>query len=354
MSREKYSSWAAINSAIKAGARRHIESRGGTVSDQCEAARFDRFLSRLFADGEDSEWLLKGGMGILARVSSSRATHDIDLAVDGGSSLDDAVAALREIAGRDLGDHLRFVLSREKATGGGGNQPDVAIRRLTFTCYDMGTEKKVGDVPVDVVVGHPLIGRVETVEPANRIHLPKNLVTYPYRLFPVVDQVADKVCATVSTKYPGGKRSSRVKDLVDLVVIARSQRLNLDELRIAIATKQTLSGLPVIESFKVPETWADAYEKLAGSTPAAGGLVEVAEAEAYVAELVEPALGTADGPGAVWVPGAGWTDPARVEDAAAEVELAPDGTVYVHSHIRTGWRVQEDWRAARGSGECLA
>jgi hypothetical protein len=31
-------------------------------------ARFDRFLSRVFAKGERSEWLLKGGMSMLARV----------------------------------------------------------------------------------------------------------------------------------------------------------------------------------------------------------------------------------------------------------------------------------------------
>ncbi|MGH8777149.1 MAG: hypothetical protein ACRDWI_19065 [Jiangellaceae bacterium] len=64
-------------------------------------------------------------------------------------------------------------------------------------------------------------------EPANRLHLRGPLVTHPYRLYPVADQIADKVCATMETNYPGGKRSSRVKELVDLVALAHTQTVDL-------------------------------------------------------------------------------------------------------------------------------
>jgi hypothetical protein len=40
---------------------------------------FNRFLSRDFSEGPDSEWVLKGATGLLARVPSTRATLDIDL-----------------------------------------------------------------------------------------------------------------------------------------------------------------------------------------------------------------------------------------------------------------------------------
>jgi hypothetical protein len=52
-----------------------------------------------------------------------------------------------------------------------------------------------------------------------------------------------KVRATMDTQYPGGKRSTRVKDLVDLVVIAHTQTVDLDELRVSIASKRELSSL---------------------------------------------------------------------------------------------------------------
>ncbi len=93
---------------------------------------------------------------------------------------------------------------------------------------------------LDVVVGPSPVGRPEVVEPANRLHLRRPLVTHPYRLDPIADQIADKVCATMDTNYPGGKRSSRVKDLVDLVVLAHTQSLDLAELRQAIEAKRLI------------------------------------------------------------------------------------------------------------------
>src|SRR3546814_18700220 len=86
------------------------------------------------------------------------------------------------------------------------------------------------------------------------MHLKRQLVTHPYRLFPVVDQIADKVCATMRTDYPGGRRSSRVKDLVDLVVLAQTQSVDMDDLRVAIATKQALRGMARFAEFPLPDT----------------------------------------------------------------------------------------------------
>ncbi len=50
------------------------------------------------------------------------------------------------------------------------------------------------------------------------------LATPPIRLYPVVDHIADKLCATQATYGTNNDLpSSRVRDLVDLVVFARSQ-----------------------------------------------------------------------------------------------------------------------------------
>src|SRR3546814_15720399 len=87
------------------------------------------------------------------------------------------------------------------------------------------------------------------------MHLKRQLVTHPYRLFPVVDQIADKVCATMRTDYPGGRRSSRVKDLVDLVVLAQTQSVDLGELRVAIPTTQAPRGIAPFAAFTIPDTW---------------------------------------------------------------------------------------------------
>jgi hypothetical protein len=225
------------------------------VDAQIRQARFDRFLSRVFAEGEQSEWLLKGGMSMLARVPRSRTTKDVDLAALQASDLAEAERALAALVGVDLGDHITFRLIRSAPTGLGENQPGVATRRYFFACIDVGHDTQVDTVVVDVVVGPPPVGGPEVVEPASRLHLRRPLITFPYRLYPVADQVADKVCATMDTQYPGGKRSSRVKDLVDLVLIAHTQTVDLDELRVAIAAKRELGDIVPFEHFDVPAEW---------------------------------------------------------------------------------------------------
>jgi hypothetical protein len=291
----------AIKDAAKKAARRAGPGIGAaSVDAQIRQARFDRFLSRVFADGERSEWLLKGGMSMLARVPRSRTTKDVDLAALHAADLVEAQRALVVLAEADLGDHLTFRLIRSTPTGLGENQPGVATRRYFFACIDVDHETQVDTVVVDVVVGPPPVGSPEVVEPANRLYLSRPLATFPYRLYPVVDQIADKVCATMDTRYPGGKRSSRVKDLVDLAVIAHTQTADLDELREAIAAKRDLSGIGPFEHFGVPAEWARTYPATAKGVPLAESLSAQTAAE-LVASFIDPALGRGANP-ATWDP----------------------------------------------------
>jgi len=304
--RQPYRDWTAISRAIKAAARKAVhEGAAMDLDAQIRLAYFDRFLVRVFADGEDSEWMLKGGVSMLARVPRARATKDVDLA-SSAADLEQAEESLKRCVDVDFGDHVLFRLTGRRPTGLGDSQPGVATRRLMFTCYDAANDHKIGDAPVDVVVGPAPVGHPELVEPANRLRLGRPLATRPYRLFPVVDQVADKVCATLSTNYPGGKPSSRVKDLVDLVAIALTQRLDLRELQIAVDAKRALTGLQPFDRFQVPPSWSREYARLARRASPVGDLVDVREAEALVARLVDPALASPTKSPAVWVPGQGW------------------------------------------------
>ncbi len=303
--REGYGDWRSLELAIKDAAKKAARQAGpgisaASVDAQIRQARFDRFLSRVFAQGEQSEWLLKGGMSMLARVPRSRTTKDVDLAALRASDLAEAERALAALAEVELGDHLTFRLIRSTPTGLGENQPGVATRRYFFACIDVDHDTQVDMVVVDVVVGPPPVGRPEVVEPANRLHLHRPLITFPYRLYPVADQVADKVCATMDTHYPGGKRSSRVKDLVDLVLIAHTQTVDLDELRVAIAAKREFSRIGPFEHFDVPSEWTHTYPATAKGVPVAESF-SAQTAAGLVASFVNPALGKRSNP-AVWDP----------------------------------------------------
>ncbi|AXT84664.1 hypothetical protein C6I20_05295 [Aeromicrobium sp. A1-2] len=290
---EPYGDWRSLELAIKDAAKKAAAQAGpgvsaASVSAQIKQARFDRFLSRVFADGEESEWLLKGGMSMLARVPRSRTTKDVDLATLHSTDLAEAERALSELVAVDLGDHLTFRLIRTAPTGQGDNQPGVATRRFVFACIETDDDVQVETITVDVVVGPTPVGEVEAVEPANRLHLRRPLVTHPYRLYPVVDQIGDKVCATVDT-YPGGKRSSRVKDLVDLVVLAQFQSVELTELHAAIEAKRLLSGLAPFDHIDIPEDWHRTYPGTAKGVPTAETYTAATAAE-LVAAFIDPAL----------------------------------------------------------------
>ena len=300
-----YGDWRSLELAIKEAAKQAAREAGAgvsaaTVDAQIRQARFDRFLSRVFAAGEESEWLLKGGMSMLARVPRSRTTKDVDLASQKAADLAEAEKALVDLVDVDLGDHLTFRLIRSTPTGLGENQPGLATRRYIFSCIDVDHDTQIDTVHVDVAVGPPPVGRPEVVEPANRLHLRRPLVTRPYRLYPVADHVADKVCATMDTNYPGGKRSSRVKDLVDLVVLAHTQAVVLDELRNAIATKRVTSGIEPFEHFDIPDDWTWTYTTTAKGVPSAESFT-AETAAVLVASLVDPALDKSSNNG-IWDP----------------------------------------------------
>lgn len=100
----EYSSWAALAAAYTAAAQKSPDT---SIQDHLRFAQFDRFLTRIFAEKEHSEWLLKGGTGMLARVPNTRTTKDLDLVIT-DRDLDDAQDALVTLAEQDLGDHVTF------------------------------------------------------------------------------------------------------------------------------------------------------------------------------------------------------------------------------------------------------
>lgn len=300
-----YGDWRSLELAIKDAAKKKAKQEGTgisatTIDAQIRQARYDRFLTRVFADGEASEWLLKGGLSILARVPRSRTTKDVDLAAQYTPDLDEAEHALSALVAVELGDHLTFRLIRSLPTGAGDNQPGVQTRRFVYACLDIDHDTQVDTVTVDLAVGPAPVGAPEIVEPANRLHLRGSLVTHPYRLFPVADQIGDKVCTTMNTDYPGGKRSSRVKDLIDLVVLAHSQTIDLVELRTAIAAKQAISGMDPFDHFDIPADWRRTYPATAKGVPSAEAYT-AETAAALIAAFIDPALNKSSNPG-TWDP----------------------------------------------------
>lgn len=282
---EPYKSAAAVESAIRDAARRAFAGdKSMSTQDRIRQEYFRRFLSRVFSEHDESEWLLKGGTGVLARVAFGRRTTDVDL-FRANNTLDGALAELIRLAGIDLGDYFRFVYTRHRAVVGGDQQTYTEGYGVDFDVY-IGADRKE-PLHVDLVVGVIVTDAVTVTEPANRLDLPR-LPSNDYRLYPVVDQIADKVCATMADY--NGRPSSREKDLVDLVVLATTQTVDADALRRAVRSEARVRSLPPFTELAIPSGWGRAYSRDAKDVPYCADFRTVDLARDLMHMFIDPVL----------------------------------------------------------------
>lgn len=293
---EPYRSAAAVEAAIRDAARNAFAAdKSMSTQDRIRQEYFRRFLSRIFSEGDDSDWLLKGGTGVLARVASGRRTTDVDL-FRANKTLDGALAELIRLASIDLRDFFRFVFTNHQSVVGGDQQTYIAGYRVDFDVY-IGADKKE-PLHVDLVVGVAVTDEVTVRPPANRLDLPQ-LPSNDYHLYPIVDQIADKVCATMADY--NGRPSSREKDLVDLVVIAKTQTLSADALRRAINTEAHARALIPFIALTIPPTWGRLYAKEAKDVPYCGDHRTVGLAGELMRTFIDPVL-RGEATGRTWSP----------------------------------------------------
>ena len=282
---DPYQTPAAVESAIRSAAQKAARNdKSLSTQERIRLEYFHRFLCRIFSETPTDAWLLKGGTALLARVPSARATSDVDL-FNQRHSLAAALTELRRLAALDLGDFFRFEYVSHTDSLGGKQQAYTEGIRVSFDVY-LGVNKK-DRLNVDLVVKAVTTETPETIIPSNVLTLPK-LPQCEYRLYPLVDQMADKVCATLSLY--NGHPSTRVKDLVDLVVLTLTQTIDGGRLEVAITREAASRGLPLPETFTAPPDWDASYRKLASPIPDCKDYFTVALATSLVNALLEPVL----------------------------------------------------------------
>lgn len=260
---------------------------------------FERFLARVFHD-PNSRWVLKGGTAVLVRVHDARTSKDVDLFHEEGS-LDAALEALRfSTTEVSIDDHFRFVITKVERSLGGG-QPAVDGCRVTVEAY-CGAQKK-DTFGVDLVTGSMMTASPQlAVDPVLDL---RGIAGAPMRLYPVVDHIADKLCATQAMYGDDGTQpSSRVRDLVDLVVLRRTQDVLGDELLAAIRAEWAHRSLPGQPVFAPPPLWEGQYARVARPVGACEGMTSFHTAVAFLAAFLGPAL-DGSAAGQRWSAGAG-------------------------------------------------
>jgi len=130
--------------------------------------------------------------------------------------IDVALERLRSAAAVDLGDHFRVIITGHDRIVLGTGQPHVDGYRVHVDAYCGAVKSHT--FGVDLVTGSLMTTSPDLQTPHPALNL-RGLTPPTLRLYPVVDHMADKLYATQSTYGAAGDRpSSRVRDLVDLVV----------------------------------------------------------------------------------------------------------------------------------------
>jgi hypothetical protein len=261
---------------------------------------YDRALARLFSSRDAERWVLKGAGALLARLSAARHSKDVDVFFDATDvDVNDAVTALQAALHLDLGDHFAFDIARiaplQEEAKGARVHVNARLGPTLFAGFH-----------IDVVVGTVMTGAPDIVAPLTPIDI-EGLVRPRYRVFPIADHLADKFCATAGA-YTGTGRtsgSSRVKDLVDIAIIAVTQTVHADVLTAAVVCNAAMRRIELPERFTVPDAtgWAARYPRVAAEAP--GPVPAFDEAVALATRLFDPVLTrTATG---VWNPSTrGW------------------------------------------------
>ena len=278
---------AGVEGRLKAAARANPRI---AVNDLRRQFVLQRFLARVFAEPR-TRWVLKGGTGLIVRIPGARHSNDIDLVNPQSDVLvDDAVADLRELAKHaPAGDLLRFEITDPMA--GDGQDVDHVVARVKVTPY-LGTAEYAGRFPIDLSLNQREAEPTELVQPQPVVDLPGVDPLPAFALYPLAEQVADKLCAMYGRYGRNGDRSStRYRDLVDLTLIVTHQQLDATRAAAALTGEAGRRSLELPLRLTAPnDEWHTNYPRIAAETILPSSLHSLAAALETVARCIEPLL----------------------------------------------------------------
>ena len=253
----RYETPAAFRDALEARLKHRAEEGPWSYNQLRRQIAYDRLLTRLYT--LDKEWVVKGAIALLARNIGVRGSLDID--AYRAKAAEAAEAEVREAAALDLGDWFRFeVGARTKVAD------DSEAVRLPIMAY---TGQRLWErFSIDLVgVGVGMTGQPEDVPAIAPIDLPE-LEQTGYRAYPLVDHVADKIAATFDRYGSSQSPSTRYRDLVDLVAIARGATVDAAAQLHALSTQAERRSLTLPKRFEVPDRalWEPGYAKEAADS----------------------------------------------------------------------------------------
>lgn len=272
----RYASGSAFRRALEERLRQQALQTGTPLIRLRKMVAFERFLARLMVIAPD-RWVLKGGLALQLRLGDrARTTQDIDLLWRQNLPPDEVHQLLVQAALSDMGDWFSFEISSPAPS----NPWRFAVRSLLdgrlFERFhvDVGTDDPLEE-PTEMLVAPTLLefaGIAPTVVPA----------------YPIAQQIAEKVHAW-TRPYTSGQ-SSRIKDCVDILLLAQQSRLQASHLLRALrSTFLSRATHPLPENLPdIPEQWQTELRRMAEQTGL--GWRNIREVSEALRRFLEPVM----------------------------------------------------------------
>jgi len=235
--------------------------------------------------------MVKGGVALDLRLGDrARSTQDLDLAIAGLSGEIDNIfiRALESSVDDFFGFHVKHTLEST------GDHNDLAMsfqvraeldgRRFEDIAVDVGSLPDQSD-PIELITGRALLAYADIVQ----------------TIVPIISieqHLAEKLHAYTAV-HPSGRQNTRVKDLVDIALIAEAFSPRAGPLQEALRhtyVDRSQQDLPTAFS-PAPKEWEVPFRRL--STPTGIQKFDLESAEAIAKAIFNPVLGGLD-PNFTW------------------------------------------------------
>lgn len=268
MKSKNYSTVAAFRRALEDRLKDISGKEGVDLQRLRRQVAFDRLLSRLFhaENATALPWVLKGGYAMELRIKTARTTKDIDLTMRTAAGTTGkknkkqklvVLTKLQEAAAFDSKDYFLFIVGEpisdlDGAPEGGARFPvNVRLDGRVFVGFHL--DVGIGDAviePLEVIEGRDWLGFAEIPRP---------------KLYMISreQQFAEKIHAYTLPRK--GATNTRVRDLVDMVLLIQSKTLEREKLTEALRVtfdRRGTHSLPTTLSGP-PAAWKQPFAALA-------------------------------------------------------------------------------------------
>ena len=276
----KYASGATFRRALEDRLRAHSQKTVLPLIRLRKLVAVDRLLARLTLE-QPATWILKGGLALQLRLGpQARTTQDVDLLM----RLDPRHVheTLVNAAVRDLGDWFQFEIAQAVMIA-----PDQIGNAYRFNTQALLDGRAFETFHVDVGLSDPVVEAVDNLVIPSLLafaDIPPTVVP----CYPLTQHIAEKVHAYTLPRPTS--ENSRVKDLVDILLLAGLNSLSVESLGQALlATFKARPTHPLPNRWPdPPPSWAVPFRRQA--TALNLKYATLAEADVAARQFIEPVL----------------------------------------------------------------